>query len=278
MRSMAWISEKGGTAKTTSAINTAVGLARSGYRVLLVDADPQANATLVLLNGEPAARPTLADVLVGGACAARSLRPTRTPALDLLPADVALADAGVALAAVVGREARLRAALVDVEANYDYVVLDTSPTRSVLTINVLAYAAEVLVPIEPGLFSLSGLGQLRGAIEDVRAYLGNPRLRIAGLVLTRTRNDGVSRDVEARLRDAFGDLVCRATIPTSVKVEEAHGRFLSVLDYAPRSKGARAYEALVAEIIDHGRAKIGAGAAAVGAVAADGTRGARRDA
>jgi len=269
MRSIAWISEKGGTAKTTSALNTSVGLARLGNRVLLIDTDPQANASLVLLEGKPAGPPTLSSVLLGDADAHEAVRPTRTRGLDILPADVTLADASVALATMIGREARLRAALADVEADYDFVILDTSPTRSVLTVNVLVFAAEVLIPIEPGLFSLSGLGQLQAAIEDVRRYLGNHRLRIAGLVLTRTRNDGVSRDVEAQLRATFGDLVCRATVPTSVKVEEAHGRFLSVLDYAPRSTGARAYDALVAEIIEHGRAEIGAGGAPGGAVAAD---------
>jgi chromosome partitioning protein len=269
MRSIAWISEKGGTAKTTSAINSAVGLAKLGSRVLLIDTDPQANASLVLLEGEPAAAPTLAAVLLGDADAADAIRPTRTDRLDILPADVSLADASVALGGMIGREARLRAAMDGAGDGYDYIIIDTSPTRSVLTINVLTFASDVLIPVEPGLFSLSGLGQLQAAIEDVRRYLGNPGLRIAGLVLTRTRNDGVSRDVEARLREAFGELVYRTSVPTSVKVEEAHGRFLSVLDYAPRSTGAKAYESLVAEIVIHGRAQIGAGTAADGTPAAD---------
>jgi chromosome partitioning protein len=276
MRSIAWISEKGGTAKTTSAINTAVGLAKLGNRVLLIDTDPQANAGLVLLEGKPAGPPTLASVLLGDAGASEAIRPTRTAGLDILPADVSLADASVTLGNLIGREARLRAALAEVEDDYDFAIADTSPTRSVLTINVLVFAAEVLIPIEPGLFSLSGLGQLQNAIEDVRRYLGNGGLKITGLVLTRTRNDGVSRDVESQLRATFGELVCRTAVPSSVKVEEAHGRFQSVLDYAPRSPGARAYEALVAEIIDHGRAKIGTGTPADGTVATDNPRKGRR--
>lgn len=276
MRSIAWISEKGGTAKTTSAINSAVGLAKLGSRVLLIDTDPQANASLVLLEGKPAEPPTLAAVLLGDADAADAIRPTRTDGLDILPADVSLADASVSLGSMIGREARLRAALAEAGPDYDYIILDTSPTRSVLTINVLTFAAEVLIPVEPGLFSLSGLGQLQAAIEDVRRYLGNPRLRIAGLVLTRTRNDGVSRDVETQLRATFGELVYRTSVPSSVKVEEAHGRFLSVLDYAPRSTGAKAYESLVAEIVIHGRAQIGTGTAADGSPAADDPAEARR--
>lgn len=269
MRSIAWISEKGGTGKTTSAINSAVGLAKRGNRVLLIDTDPQANASLVLLEGNPAGPPTLAAVLLGDADAAESIRATRTPGLDILPADVALADASVSLANMIGRENRLRAALAPVESAYDFILLDTSPTRSLLTINALTTVQEVLIPIEPGLFSLSGLGQLQAAVEDVRRYLGNRALRIAGLVLTRTRRDNVSRDVEAQLREAFGELVYRSAVPSNAKVEEAHGRFLSVLDYAPRSPGAKAYLDLVEEIISDGRTQKRAGPAPAGALAAD---------
>jgi chromosome partitioning protein len=250
MRSIAWISEKGGTGKTTCAINSAVGLAKRGARVLLVDTDPQANAGLVLLEGHPPSPPTLAAVLLDAADATEAIRPTRTPGLDILPADVSLADAGLALASLIGRESRLRTALAEVEDRYDFIIVDTSPTRSLLTINALVFVREVFIPVEPGLFSLAGVGQLQSAIDDVRRYLGNSELRVAGLVLTRTRRDNVSRDVEAQVRGAFGGLVAKTTIPTSAKVEEAHGRFVSVLDYAPTSAGARAYAALIEEIAD----------------------------
>jgi chromosome partitioning protein len=248
MRSIAWLSEKGGTGKTTSALNSAVGLARRGRRVLLVDVDPQANSTLVLQQGGIAAPPTLADVLLGRADADAAIRPTRYEGLDLLPADVTLADANLVLAHELGRERRLRAALGAVEAAYDFVLLDTSPQRSLLNVNVLNYVQEVLVPVDPGLFSLSGLGQLQAAVAEVVRHLDNRRLRIAGLVLTRMQRNNVCRDVEARLRELFGDLVLATVIPHSIKLEEAHGRFVSVLDYAPRSAGARAYLELVAEI------------------------------
>ena len=250
MRRIAWCSEKGGTGKTTSAINCAVALAKSGSRVLLVDVDPQANATLVMLRGESAVPPTVAEVLTGEARPGESIVPTRTPRLDLMPAAVALADANLSLANAIGRETRLRAALAGLA--YDFVVIDTPPTRSLLTVNALVAAEEVMIPVEPGLFSLAGLGALQSAIDDVRRYLDNPSLRIAGILLTRTRNDNVSRDVEGQLRAAFGDVVFKATVPTSVKVEEAHGRFQSVLDYSPRSPGARAYQALATEILADG--------------------------
>jgi len=269
MRSIAWISEKGGTGKTTSAINSAVGLAKRGNRVLLIDTDPQANASLVLLEGKPAEPPTLAAVLLGEASAEEAIRAARIPRLDILPADVALADASVALANMIGRENRLRTALAPVESAYDFILLDTSPTRSLLTINALTTVREVLIPIEPGLFSLSGLGQLQSAVDDVRLYLDNRALRIAGLILTRTRRDNVSRDVEAQLREAFGELVYKSAIPSNAKVEEAHGRFQSVLDYAPRSPGAKAYLDLVEEILSHGRTQERAGTTSSGSLAAD---------
>jgi chromosome partitioning protein len=268
MRSIAWISEKGGTAKTSSALNCAVGTAKRGYRTLILDTDPQANSSLVTLQGMPAEPPTLANVLVGDSDARDAIRPTRTPGLDILPADVSLADATDALSKMIGREARLRVAMEELAEDYDYIYVDTSPTRSVLTVAVLVFVQEVLIPIEPGLFSLSGLGQLQGAIEDVRRYLGNRALRISGIVLTRTRRDNVSRDVEQQLKGAFGDLVLQSTIPSNAKVEEAHGRFMSVLDYAPRSPGAKAYESLVAEIID-GRAEERTGGATGGIASAD---------
>jgi chromosome partitioning protein len=253
MRRIGFVSEKGGVAKTTTAINVAVGLARRGYRTLLVDVDPQANASLVLTEGRGADPPTLGAVLLGEAEAADAIRPTAVAGLDLLPADVSLADAGLALADQIGRERRLRVALEGAEGRYEYVILDTSPQRSLLTVNALCYIAEAIVPVDPGLFAVAGLGQLQAAVEDVRRYLDNRALRIAGLVLTRTANNNVSRDVEAQLRGMFGELVHPTAIPTNAKVEEAHSRYQSVLDYAPRSAGAKAYAALVEEIIAHGR-------------------------
>lgn len=268
MRSIAWLSEKGGTAKTTGAINSAVGLAKLGHRVLLVDADPQANATMVLLEGRPAEAPTLAHVLIDQTDAADAIRPTRTEGLDVLPSDTLLADANVALASELGRERRLKLALEGLDAGYDFVVIDTSPQRTLINVNVLNYVGEVLCPVDPGIFALSGLGTLREAVAEVARYLDNRALRLGGLVLTRTQRDNITRDVEAQLRGTFGELVFRTTIPSTTKIGEAHARFLSVLDYAPRSSGAQAYKALVSEIIGHGQV-IGIGECAAGTAEAD---------
>ncbi|MDB5876331.1 MAG: 4Fe-4S iron sulfur cluster binding s, NifH/frxC family protein [Ramlibacter sp.] len=258
MRRIAMISEKGGTGKTTTAINVAVGLAKAGSRVLVCDLDPQSNASLVFLEGRGAESPTIGAVLLDQADAHDAIRPTSTLGLDILPADVSLADANLALASEVGRERRLRVALEEVRDRYDVVVLDTSPQRSLLTVNALVFAEEVYVPIDPGLFAVAGLGQLQATVDEVRRYLDNRALRIAALILTRCRNDNVGRDVESQLRQMFGELVRRTTVPTNAKIEEAHSRYQSVLDYAPRSAGAKAYAELVLEIIADGRTTNGA--------------------
>lgn len=255
MRRIAWLSEKGGAGKSTSAINSAVGLAKLGHRTLLVDLDPQGNASMVMMEGRGVEPPTVADLLLGQVDADEAIRKTGVSGLDLIPADATLADANVTLAGELGRERRLRLALEPVEGDYDFVVLDTPPTRSLLTINAMTYAYEVLVPVDPGLFSLAGLGQIGRAVEEVRRFLDNRAVRIAGVLLTRTASNNVSRDVEKQVREAFGPLVFATTIPSSTKIEEAHSRYLSVLDHAPRSPGAKAYAALVGEIIDGIRAK-----------------------
>jgi chromosome partitioning protein len=269
MVSIAWLSEKGGTGKTTSALNTAAGLARLGHRVLLVDVDPQANATLVVLQGAPAESSTLADVLLDRCGAGEAIRPTAMPNLWVLPSSVSLADANVLLTGEVGRENRLRRALRPVEHEYDYIVLDCSPQRSVLNINVMNYTSNLLVPVDPGLFSLSGLGQLQQAVIDVKRYLDNDRLRILGLVMTRVQRNNLCRDVERQLREMFGGLVFETTIPHSVKIDEAHGRFTSVLEYAPGTAGAKAYAQLVEEVIRRVREENRPGAAAVQPAAPD---------
>jgi chromosome partitioning protein len=269
-RRIAWLSEKGGVGKTTSAINTAVGLAKLGHRTLVIDSDPQGNASLVLLRGELGNAPTLHQVLVDEVDAMEAIRPTGTTSLDIIPADASLADANLELAGELGRERRLRVAMEGIEDSYDFVILDTSPARSLLTVNVMCYVREILVPVDPGLFSLSGLGQLQTAVAEVRRYLDNRALQIAGVVLTRMARSNVAREIEAQVRDQLGELVHPTTIPNATAIEEAHSRFQSVLDYSPRSTGAKAYATLVREIIANGqRTQDGARDASTGTASAD---------
>jgi chromosome partitioning protein len=253
MRSIALVSEKGGVGKSTTVLNVAACMAARGLRVLVVDTDPQGNASYVLLAGEKPRRPALLEVLVGDASAAEAIVPSPSFAgVDILPADAALANATIALANEVGRERRLRAALEGMGDAYDVILMDTAPTRSLITTNVLNFVEEILVPIAPGLFGILGLGQLQADVAQVRRFLDNKVLRIGGIILTMAEKNNVARDLEGQLRQLFGELVFRAVIPRSIKLEEAHSRHESVLAYSPRSVGADAYKALTEEILDHG--------------------------
>jgi chromosome partitioning protein len=245
-------------------------MARMKRRVLFIDSDPQASATMILMRGEAIDPPTLHHVLLNQADAGDTIRKTSIPGLDLLPGDACLADCNTALALEIGRERRLRLAMRGVDEAYDLVVIDTSPSRNLVNVNVLNYVSEVWAPVEPSIFSIAGLVKLQGAVSEVVKFLDNGELRLAGLVLTQARQDNLSKDVEAQLRASFGALVCKTTIPASVKVGEAHSRYLSVLDYAPRSPAAKAYEALTREIMAHGSPHRN-GTAIAGHTAVDGT-------
>jgi chromosome partitioning protein len=252
MRRIAVMNSKGGSAKTTTAISLAVGMARRRLRVLLVDADSQGNASLTMLDGLPVEPPTLGNVLLGQVDPDEAIRPTRVDGLEILPADARLADAGLMLADAMGREHRFRRAMDRLDGRYDVVVVDCPPALSLVSVNILAGVGELIVPVDAGVYALSGLGQLSQSVEDVRQYLGNSALRIAGLLLTRTHANRATRDIGDQLRAAYGELVYRASIPHSVKVEEAHARNLTVGEFAPTSAPARAYDALLSEILDDG--------------------------
>jgi chromosome partitioning protein len=250
MRSIAIVNLKGGSAKTTTALCLAVGAAMRGLRVLLVDADPQGNASTVMLDGKPAADPTLAHVLLDQVEPHDAIRSSRIKGLDVLPADGKLADATLVLADQLGRERRLGVALQTIAGDYDLVIVDAAPQLSLVGINVLNAVGELLVPVDAGAFSIAGLSRLQESIEQVRRYLDNHALRIGGLVMTRTHANRATKDILDQLRGAFGALVRQATIPHSVRVEEAHARHQTVLEYAPKSAPALAYQALVSEILD----------------------------
>jgi chromosome partitioning protein len=253
MRSIAVVNLKGGSGKTTTALCLAVGFARRKRRVLLIDGDPQANATLTMLDGQTADEPTLGQVLLEQATAVEAIHSARLPRIDILPADGSLADSALLLTEQLGRERRLRSALRPVEDNYDFIVIDAPPQLNLITINILNFVHDLLVPVDAGLYSIMGLNRLQDTVNQVRHYLDNHRLRIAGLVLTRAHHNKATRDIEAQLREAFGSLVHRTVIPHSVRVEEAHARHQTVLEFAPRSAPALAYDRLLMEVLSHGQ-------------------------
>lgn len=264
MRRIAVVNLKGGTGKSTTATALAVGLARRGKRVLFVDCDAQANATWTLTGGQGADPPTLAEVLMRQAPAEDAIRPTRVEGLEILPGDASLSGVNVSLVPVANRDIRLRSALGPLGDRWDFVILDTAPTVTSILVNALVYAAEVVVPVDPGMYALLGLVQLETSIAEVREAYGNEALRLTGLLMTRVRRDNVCRDVEAELRSRFGRLVYEATIPLSAKIEEAHTRGQTIAEYAPASPGGVAYERLVTEVLDDGRAQDGGRGDAVG--------------
>jgi chromosome partitioning protein len=252
MRSIGFISAKGGVLKSTTTINLAYGLARAGQSVLVVDSDPQGNASHVLLRGEKPRHPTIADVLLGDADARDAIVPTVFDGVSLLPSDASLADATATLTNEVGRERRLRLALAGVEESFGFVLVDTAPTRSVVTTNVLNYVREIVVPMIPSLFGVLGLAQIQEDVASVSRYLENRSLRISGILLTMTEKNNVQADIERQLREMFGPVVLAAKIPRNVKAEEAHARHESVISYAPKSPASVAYAELTREILSHG--------------------------
>ncbi len=258
MRTISVWSWKGGSGKSTTALALATGLAQRvpKHRVLLADVDPQANATLIMLGGKTPDEPTLADVLLEQADATDAIRETRIARLEILPADVRVADCTAMLADVeVGRERRLSLALQSVEKRFDFCILDCAAQWNLLTLNCLQACTEVIVPIDPGLFAIAGLGRLQETVDKCRHYLQHPKLAIVSLLMTRVARNRVTRDLEKQLRAAYKTLVSRSVIPSSVAIEEAHASYRTIMEWAPRSPAAKAYGELVTEVLTHGRSK-----------------------
>ena len=248
---LAVANQKGGVGKTTTAVNLAACIAEAGYRTLLVDVDPQSNAT-VALGVDRAKAPGLYGALAGVASAAQALVRTGIENLDLLPAGPDLAAANMELPRIDGFEPLIRSVLAPVKESYAFVILDCPPSLGPLTICALVAADNVIVPVQTEYFALEGLAGLLDTLSLIRREL-NPGLKIGGMLLTmhdgRTR---LSRDVESEVRTHFPDLVFETVIPRSVRIGESPSHGLPVTHHAPASAGAAAYFALAQEVAARG--------------------------
>ena len=243
--------QKGGVGKTTTAVNVAACIAEAGFATLLVDIDPQANATLGL--GHPKDHePSVYDVLSGDATVEQAVVETSIKGLSLLPAHPDLAGANVELPRQAGSEFRLRDALGGVRERYAYTLLDCPPSLGPLTVNALVAADRVIVPVQTEYFALEGLAGLLDTLSLIQREL-NPRLAVAGMLLT--MHDGrtnLARDVEREVREHFPDLVFDTVIPRNVRVGEAPSFGRPVIHHDPHSSGAEAYFELAKEVAARG--------------------------
>ena len=243
--------QKGGVGKTTTAVNVAACIAEAGYPTLLVDIDPQANATVGLGLAKDL-RPGVYDVLIGDADAADAVAASSIDGLSVIPASPDLAGANMELPRRPGSETRLREALAQVRERFDYTILDCPPSLGPLTVNALVAADRVIVPVQTEYFALEGLAGLLDTLQLIQREL-NPRLAVAGMLLTmhdgRTR---LARDVEREVREHFPALVFDTVIPRNVRIGEAPSFGRPVIHHDPHCPGADAYFELAKEVAARG--------------------------
>ena len=254
---MAWtlavVNQKGGVGKTTTAVNLATTLALAGRRVLLIDCDPQGNATSGLGQKETVEQ-SIYDALTGGVPLADViLKDVGVPGLDLAPATLDLAGAEMEMFQELSRETILKKVLKPVEKNYQYIFIDGPPSLGLLTLNILTAADAVLIPIQCEYYALEGISQLMNIVERVQHHL-NPKLAIGMVILTmHDERINLSRQVVAEVREFFGEAVAQTIVPRNVRLSEAPSFGQPIALYDPKSKGAVAYAELAQEVIALGK-------------------------
>ena len=251
-RIIAVANQKGGVGKTTTAVNLAAALAAENRKVLLVDADPQANATSGAGIERSGTRKTLYDALVLGESIRKMVLPTEIPTLWVVPADKNLAGAEVELVSVDNRNYALKEILRDVKDYFHYIIIDCPPSLGILTINGLTAADSLLVPIQCEYYALEGVTELFDTLARLRREL-NPNLTIEGLLLTMyDERTNLSAAVAKDLRNFYGSQVLKTVIPRNVRLAEAPSFGKPILLYDPRSRGAESYVQLAKEIMNNG--------------------------
>jgi chromosome partitioning protein len=247
-RVLAVANQKGGVGKTTTTVNLGAALAEMGYRVLVIDLDPQGNATTGLGVNARNLDTSVYDVILHDVPIEDCIEPTNLRNLFLVPATIDLAGAEIELVPTFSRELRLKRAIAPVLDEFDFVLIDCPPSLGLLTINALAAANEVAVPIQCEYYALEGLGQLLSNIERVRANL-NPGLSVTTIIMTmfdaRTR---LGEQVVDEVRRHFGDRVCRSVVPRTVRLSEAPSYGQPIIVFDPTCRGATAYRELAKEV------------------------------
>ena len=246
------VNQKGGVGKTTTAVNLAACLGVAGKRALLVDTDPQGNATSGVGVVKSSLDHCIYDVLINDVPIEQVIVHTETEGLDLVPAKLDLAGADIELMSMMSRETKLKQSLARVDDRYDFIIIDCPPSLGLLTVNVLTAAGYVIMPIQCEYYALEGISQLLRTIELVRQHL-NPDLEIAEVLLTmfdyRTR---LSEQVVEEVRRFFGDRVSSVLVPRNVRLSEAPSHGKPIISYDPKSKGAEAYTKFAAEVMIFG--------------------------
>ena len=242
--------QKGGVGKTTTAVNLAACLAKEGRKVLLIDSDPQGNATSGLGFDKRDVKKCIYDALINEVPMADTLKHTTYENLDVIPATIQLAGAEIELVSLMNREGRLKNALERIKHDYDYVIIDCPPSLGLLTINALTAASSVMIPVQCEFYALEGITMLMNTIQLVQRNL-NPALKLEGVVMTMfDSRTNLAQDVVEEVKKYFKTKMYKTIVPRNVRLSEAPSHGMPVIDYDSKSKGAQVYMELAQEVID----------------------------